>query len=481
MQESLNRSSFFIDGQWTVPSSKARIDVIGANTGEVIGSVPDGAEADIDGAVRAARKALNQGWARTKPAERSAILNRFADAVEKRVAGLARLVSQQNGMPISIAEPFEGGYVVGMMRYYAALAAGMQDEERRASPLGFDTVVRKIPVGVVGAIVPWNYPVVLSMMKICPALAAGCTIVLKPSPGTVLDCYVLAEAAQEAGIPAGVINWVPGGRELGAYLVQHPDIDKVAFTGSTSAGRKIGEVCGRLLRPVTLELGGKSAAIILDDAKIDEVTAGMLFAGFANNGQTCALSTRVLAPASRYDEIVDAFAAMAKGLKVGDSLSIDTQIGPLASNEHRQRVERYIEIGKREARLVAGGGRPKGLDRGWFVEPTIFADVSNNATIAREEIFGPVLSIIKYQNDDEAVKIANDSDFGLGGTVWSSDGARAQEIARRVQTGTIGVNGYVIDLAAPFGGIKGSGLGRELGPESLASYQQIQSIYLPVG
>ena len=336
-------------------------------------------------------------------------------------------------------------------------------------------------MGVVGGIVPWNYPVVLSMMKICPALATGCTIVLKPSPGTVLDCFIVAEAAEEAGIPAGVINWVPGGRDLGAYLVSHPGIDKVAFTGSTAAGRKIGEVCGRLLRPVSLELGGKSAGIILDDAKLDQVLEGMLFASFANNGQTCALSTRVLAPASRYKEVVDAIAGMVSSLKVGNSLDHATQIGPLASSEHRDRVEGYIAKGKTEARLVVGGGRPKGVGDGWFVEPTVFADVSNKATIAQEEIFGPVLAIIKYDNEDEAVKIANDSEYGLGGTVWSSDSKRAQAIARRVQTGTIGVNGYVIDMAAPFGGIKASGLGRELGPESLAAYQQIKSVYLPAG
>jgi geranial dehydrogenase len=480
-QEQTHHDSFYIDGQWAKPAAAGRIEVFGANTGKVIGSVPDGTEADIDRAVAAARRAFDGGWSDSTPAERSELLNKFAAAMEKRAERLTRAVSMQNGMPLSLAEAYEGGYVVGLIRYYAALAASIQVEERRASPLGFDTLVRRAPVGVVGGIVPWNYPVVLSMMKIGPALATGCCIVLKPSPGTVLDCYVVAEAAQEAGIPPGVINWVPGGRELGAYLVSHPGIDKVAFTGSTAAGRKIAEVCGRLLRPVSLELGGKSAAIILDDAKMEQVLEGMLFASFANNGQTCAISTRVLAPASRYNEIVDAIAGMASTLKVGNSLDKTTQIGPLASSEHRSRVESYIAKGKSEARLVAGGGRPKHVDGGWFVEPTVFADVLNTDTIAKEEIFGPVLSIIKYRDEDEAVKIANDSEYGLGGTVWSSDSKRAQKIARRVQTGTIGVNGYVIDLAAPFGGIKASGLGRELGPESLAAYQQIKSVYLPAG
>ena len=480
-QDQTHHHSFFIDGEWAKPASSARIEVIGANTGEAIGSVPDGSETDIDHAVAAARRALDGGWSQSAPAERAAVLNRFADAMEKRAESLTRAVSMQNGMPLSLAEAYEGGYVVGLIRYYASLAASMQVEERRHSPLGFDTLVRREPVGVVGGIVPWNYPVVLSIMKIGPALATGCTIVLKPSPGTVLDCYVVADAAKEAGIPPGVINWVPGGRELGAYLVSHPGIDKVAFTGSTSAGRKIGEVCGRLLRPVSLELGGKSAAIILDDANLNQVLEGMLFASFANNGQTCAISTRILAPAARYNEVVDAIAGMASSLKVGNSLDRNTQIGPLASAEHRARVESFIATGKREARLVAGGGRPNNVEAGWFVEPTVFADVSNDATIAQEEIFGPVLSIIKYSDEDQAVKIANDSEYGLGGTVWSSDSDRAQGIARRVHTGTIGVNGYVIDVAAPFGGIKASGLGRELGPESLSAYQKLKSVYLPAG
>lgn len=479
--EQTRHDAFFIDGQWTDPAGDQRIEVIGANTGEVIGSVPDGAEADIDRAVAAARKAFDGGWSDSTPEQRAAILTKFADAMEKRKSQLARTVSLQNGMPLTTSEPFEGDYVVGLLRYYAALATSYAVEERRQSPMGFDTLVRKEPVGVVGGIVPWNYPVVLSMTKICPALATGCCLVLKPSPGTVLDCYLVAEAAAEAGVPAGVINWVPGGRELGAYLVSHPGIDKVAFTGSTAAGRKIAEVCGRLLRPVSLELGGKSAGIILDDADLDHVREGMMFAGFGNNGQTCLLSTRVLAPESRYAEVVQAFGDMARGLKVGHSLDPETQIGPLASSEHRDRVEGYIAKGKREARLVAGGGRPSGVGDGWFVEPTIFADVDNSATIAQEEIFGPVLSIIKYKDEDDAVRIANDSEYGLGGTVWSSDSKRAQNVARRVQTGTIGVNGYMLDMASPFGGIKASGLGRELGPESLASYQQLKSVYLPNG
>jgi acyl-CoA reductase-like NAD-dependent aldehyde dehydrogenase len=481
MNIELNRESFYIGGQWARPKSEQRINVVGANTGEIIGHVPEGNEADIDAAVQAARKAMQGEWSTYTPQDRAALLIRFADALQKRAGQISTSVSVQNGMPITLSEVIETELPPGMLRYYASLAAGVELEERRRSPLGFDTLVRRDPIGVVGAIVPWNYPVILSMSKIATSLATGCAVVLKPSPGTVLDCYLVAEAAAEAGIPAGVLNWVPGGRELGAYLVSHPGVDKIAFTGSTAAGRKIGEVCGRLVRPVSLELGGKSAGIILDDAKMDAVVEGLRFAGLGNNGQTCALSTRILAPASRYDEVVDALAAMASGLKVGSSLDRSTDIGPLASEEHRNRVEGYIAKGKSEARLVAGGNRPANQKDGWFVEPTIFADVSNAHTIAREEIFGPVLSIIRYENDDDAIRIANESEYGLGGTIWSTDSNRAIEMARRVETGTIGVNGYVIDLGAPFGGIKASGLGRELGPESLASYQQLKSIYLPNG
>jgi len=291
LDKNIDHDAFYIDGDWVKPATDARIDVIGANTGLSIGSVPDGSNADIDRAVAAARKALDGGWSDTTQAQRAEYLNKFADAIEKRSDRLSRAVSAQNGMPLALSEQLECGYVVAVLRYYAALTSNMVVEERRASPLGFDTLIRKGPVGVVGGIVPWNFPVVLSIMKIAPALATGCTIVLKPSPGTVLDCYIVAEAAAEAGIPAGVINWVPGGRELGAYLVAHSGIDKVAFTGSTGAGRKVAEVCGRLLRPVSLELGGKSAAIILDDVNIEHLLPGLHFASFGNNGQICALSS----------------------------------------------------------------------------------------------------------------------------------------------------------------------------------------------
>jgi geranial dehydrogenase len=309
-------------------------------------------------------------------------------------------------------------------------------------------------------------------------MAAGCTLVIKPSPGTVLDSYLLAEAALEAGVPPGVLNWVAADREVGAYLVGHPGVDKVAFTGSTGAGRIIARTCGELLRSVTLELGGKSAAILLQDADIATFLAGVPMASMLNNGQACYNGTRVLAPRARYGEVVDALAQFANSLVVGDALDPATHVGPMACSAHRDRVESYIAIGKDEARLVAGGGRPKHTNRGWFVEPTIFADVDNSARIAQEEIFGPVLAVIPYDGEDEALRIANDSQFGLGGSVWSADSAHATDVARKVQSGTVGVNGYMPSLGAPFGGVKGSGLGREFGPEAIGAYQNTKSIYV---
>ena len=345
-------------------------------------------------------------------------------------------------------------------------------DDIRPGVFGGNILVRREPLGVVAAIVPWNFPQTLAAFKYAPALAAGCTLVIKPSPETVLDSYVFAEAVAEAGLPPGVINVVPAGRDVGAYLVAHPGVDKISFTGSTAAGRAIGEVCGKLLKPVTLELGGKSAAIVLDDADLDLQTVGqeLFTATLLNNGQTCFLGTRVLAPRTRYDEIVDLFTAFAESLTVGNARDDATQIGPLATAGQRDRVERYIAKGRGDgARITYGGGRPAGMDKGWFVEPTVFADVDNHHTIAQQEIFGPVLSIIPYSDDQEAVRIANDSDYGLGGTVWTSDPDRGLAVAKQIQTGTIGVNTYLPDPAAPFGGVKASGLGRELGPEGLAN------------
>jgi aldehyde dehydrogenase (NAD+) len=464
----------FVDGRFRAAESTG--PVIEAATEALLGHGANASRGDIDDAVAASRRALRE-WQMTPAVDRAQILNRLAGALEVRAEHTGELSTRETGAPITFSRVYNGFLPTATFRYFAGLVGDTAIEETRPSMLGH-TIVRREPIGVVGAIVPWNLPQLLAAMKLAPALAAGCTVVLKPAPETALDARAFGEAATEAGLPPGVLNVVPGGREAGAYLARHPGVDKVAFTGSTHAGRLVAETCGRLIRPVTLELGGKSAAIILDDSNLELTMDGLRTAAFGNNGQMCYASTRILAPQSRYNDIIDALAEMANSLIVGDPLDDAVEIGPLASSRQRQRVLGYIETGKAEgARIVAGGGIPADRQRGWYVAPTVFADVDNSARIAREEIFGPVLSVIPYGSDSEAIDIANDSGFGLGGTVWSTDEVRACEIARAVETGTIGINHYQLDFGAPFGGVKASGLGRELGPEGLAGYQTIKSIF----
>jgi aldehyde dehydrogenase (NAD+) len=477
----MDYDKLYIGGEWRPSAGDLRIEVRSATTEEQIGSVPEGVEGDIDAAVDAARRAFDgpDSWASWEPARRQEALLRFADELDKRAEETARRVAMQNGMPIIVAEQFESMFPALLLRYYSQLVVD-QAEERRAGMLGGTAVVLREPIGVVGAIVPWNVPQGITFLKLAPALAAGCTVVLKPAPETVLDAFLMAEAAHAAGLPEGVLSVVPGGRELGAYLVEHPGVDKVSFTGSTTAGRAIAETCGRLLRPVTLELGGKSAAIVLDDADLLGNIESFFASTLLNNGQICWLGTRVLAPQSRYAEVVDTVAGLASNLVIGDPLERTTQIGPLVSSRQRDRVESYIAKGSADGgRLTAGGGRPSDRDKGWFVQPTVFADVDPNHTIAQEEIFGPVLAVIPYRDEAEAVRIANDTDYGLGGSVWTNDPERGEAFARKVRTGTIGLNHYVNDPLAPFGGIKQSGMGRELGPEGLVAFQNLKTIYLP--
>ncbi|MCT9114167.1 aldehyde dehydrogenase [Streptomyces mirabilis] len=445
----MNPHHLFIGGRWVHTSGDRVINAVSASTGDHLGAVPDGSREDIDRAVGAAPAAFDApaGWASWGTERRAAAMIRLADALDARKEATSDAVSAQNGMPITVARSFEGVVPSALLRYYA---------------------------------MTWNFPQTIAFFKIAPALAAGCVLVLKPAPETVLDSVLLAEAIQEAGIPDGVINIVPGGRDTGAYLVSHPDIDKVSFTGSTRAGRQVAAACAELLRPVTLELGGKSAAVVLDDADLAANSEQFFMASLLNNGQTCYASTRILASRSRYREVVEFCTAMARDAVVGDALDPDTQIGPLVSQRQRERVLGYIKTGLNEgARLTTGGGRPSGLDRGWFVEPTVFADVENSSTIAQEEIFGPVLTITSYDGEDEAVRLANESAYGLAGTVWTTDLDHGAQVARRFRTGTVGLNGYLPDLTSPYGGRKASGLGTELGPEGLHAYQQVQSIYHP--
>ena len=480
---SIDIDTIYIGGHWVAPSSATKIAIHSPATGERVGSVIAAAERDIDRAVAAARAAFDDpsGWSNWEPADRAAVLNEFARQYQLAAQDMVRTVCQQNGMPISQAAQLEGAVPGWLLTYYAGLIEELPVSETRQAPIGTRTLVSHFPVGVVAAITPWNVPQTQSAFKYVPALAAGCTVVLKPSPETPLDALLLAEIAEKAGVPAGVLNVLPGGTDVGRALVASAGVDKVSFTGSTSAGCEVASTCGRLLRPVTLELGGKSAAVILDDPGLDlsEFAEELFAATLFNTGQMCFASTRILAPRRRYDEVVDFCTAMAQSLAIGDPLDPNTQIGPLVNAAQRQKVERYIAQGLADGGTVTTGGkRPPHLPHGYFIEPTIFAGLDNNSAVAREEIFGPVLAVIAYDDEDDAIRIANDSEYGLGGTVWSPDRDHAVAVAARIHSGTIGINHYLPDITAPYGGIKNSGMGRELGPEGLRGFQHIKSIFI---
>jgi acyl-CoA reductase-like NAD-dependent aldehyde dehydrogenase len=475
------RREFFIGGEWAAPAGGDRLGVVSPSTEEVVGEVPVATAADIDRAVGAARTAFDHGpWPRMAPAERADVLARAATALRKREGEIAGVTVDEMGCAVSQAPRAQTGMVAALFDYYAELARAFEFE-REVTAGDRTALVTNEPVGVVAAIVPWNAPVTLSSWKTAPALAAGCTVVVKPPPEAPLSNYLLAEALEEAGVPAGVVNLVPGGREVGEHLVTHPGTDKVAFTGSTAAGKRIMSLCGEQVKRVSLELGGKSAAIVLDDADVAGVMPTLVGGAMHLSGQVCGAHTRVLLPRSRYGEAVEAAAAAAAAVPVGDPHDPAVLVGPLVAERQRERVEGYIALAAEAgARIAAGGGRPAHLPKGWYVEPTILADVDNSMRVAREEIFGPVLCLIPYDGDDEAVRIANDSPYGLSGGVWTGDPARGLRIARRVRTGSIAVNGaYPPFPMVPFGGFKESGLGRELGPEGLRSFLEPRSIGLP--
>ncbi|MCV7101366.1 aldehyde dehydrogenase family protein [Mycobacterium palustre] len=477
-----NRSAFYIGGSWTAPSSKKKIEVISPHSGQVIAVVPEAQPADVDAAVAAARTAFDT-WSATPFDERVAIVERFSAGYAARMPELAEVITAEIGTPSSLAQAVHTASTWMALNTFIDIAKQYPWEETRSGVFGSDVIVRREAVGVVGAIVPWNGPQYLTMAKLAPALLTGCTVVLKPSPEAPLDAFVLAEILDEAGVPAGVVNVIPGGTAAGEHLVRHPGVDKISFTGSTVVGRRIAKLCGKGLKRCSLELGGKSAAIILDDADLDSTVESLKLVSLVNSGQACGAQTRILASRSRSAEVVDRLAAMIEGLKVGDPTDPETYIGPLVSKRQWERVEDYIAIGEIQgARMVVGGrGRPDGLNTGWYVKPTLFADATNDMRIAREEIFGPVLTVIPFDSVDGAVSIANDSDYGLGGSVWTADIDLGLEIARRVRTGTYGVNQYMPDLVAPFGGYKSSGIGREFGREGLDQYTEIKSISVPAG
>lgn len=477
---SLDRDSFYIDGGWVAPRGSGLIEVVSPHTEQVVATVPEGSVADVDAAVAAARRAFDEGpWPRLSPAERVDVVQAFSGLYAARLGEMAEVITTEMGSTTTFANLAQAPAAWMQVEAFLTIAREFGWEETRAGALGSPVIVRREPVGVVAAIPPWNVPQFTIMSKLVPALLAGCTVVVKPAPETPLDAYLLAEILDEAGVPAGVVNIVAAGREVGEHLVSHPDVDKVAFTGSTAAGRRIGAICGQQLKRVSLELGGKSAAIVLEDADLAATVEGLKFTALMNSGQACVAQTRILAPRSRYGEVVEALAAGVAGMRVGDPADPASEIGPMVAARQAERVERYIALGQEEgARLVLGGtGRPEGVDRGWYVRPTVFADVDNRMRIAQEEIFGPVLSVIPYDGVDEAVRIANDSEYGLAGTVWTADDAAGLEVARRVRTGTYGVNTYTMDMAAPFGGYKSSGVGREFGPEGLGQYVELKSIY----
>ncbi|HYG92638.1 MAG TPA: aldehyde dehydrogenase [Nocardioides sp.] len=477
----LDRDTLFIGGDWREPATDAVLEVVSPHTEEVVARVPEAGTADVDAAVAAARRAFDDGpWPRLTSQERIDVVAAFSGLYAARMGEMAEVISTEMGSPISFSNLAQAPAPWMQIEAFLGIARDFPWESTRPGALGSDVLVRHEPVGVVAAIPPWNVPQFTIMSKLVPALLAGCTVVVKPAPETPLDGYLMAELLAEAGVPAGVVSFVAAGREVGEHLVAHPGVDKVAFTGSTAAGRRIGAVCGEQLKRCSLELGGKSAAIVLDDADLGATVEGLKFIGLMNSGQACVAQTRVLVSRRRHDEVADALAEMVTGLVVGDPMDPATEVGPMVARRQQERVEKYIALGQDEgARLAAGGlGMPEGLDRGWYVRPTVFAGVDNRMRIAQEEIFGPVLSVIPYDDVDDAVRIANDSDYGLAGTVWTADQDAGVQVARRVRTGTYGVNTYTMDFAAPFGGFKASGVGREFGPEGLAQYTELQSVYL---
>ncbi|RAV07092.1 aldehyde dehydrogenase [Mycolicibacterium sp. GF69] len=476
----MRSDELFIGGQWWEPSTGQRIEIVSPHTEQPVAQVAAAGPEDVDKAVAAARTAFDSGpWPHIDPAERIATIRRLAELYGARRTEMAEVITKEIGAPISFAQRAQVALPWTMMSAFCTLAESYPWQEVRPGMYGADVHIRREPVGVVAAVVPWNMPQFLIVTKLIPALLAGCAVVLKPAPESPLDAVLLAEIIAEADLPAGVVSVLPGDGSVGEYLVKHPGVDKVSFTGSTAAGKAVAAACATDLKRVSLELGGKSAAIVLADADPGAVAAGVRSASLSNSGQICNALTRILVPTRRADEFTDALAAEMTALVVGDPTDAATQIGPLVAKRQQDRVRGYIEAGQAAgARLVTGGSSmPDGIDTGWYVRPTLFADATNSMRIAREEIFGPVLTVISYTDEDDAVAIANDSDYGLAGSVFTGDIERGLGVAARIHTGTFGVNqGYTMDPFAPFGGVKGSGYGRELGREGIDGYTDSKSI-----
>lgn len=470
------RDKFFIGGEWVEPAGSGMIDVINSATEEVMGKVPEGLPEDADRAVAVAKIAF-QRWSEASPETRAKYLADAAEKLKERQNEIALLIAKEVGMPLPLATAVQAGMPLANMKFYAKLAASYKFEDE---PVGNASIVRE-PVGVVACITPWNFPLHQVVAKVAPALAAGCTVVLKPSEVAPLTAFVLAEVFQEVGLPPGVFNVVTGyGPVVGEALAAHPDVDMVSFTGSTRAGKRVSELASKTVKKVALELGGKSANVILDDANFEEAVRAGVGNCYFNSGQTCSALTRMLVPASRQEEAIRIAQETAENFTVGDPVAGESKLGPLISSTQRDRVRNYIKKGLEEgATLVTGGAdAPAGLEQGYFVKPTVFANVRDDMTIAQEEIFGPVLSIMPYQDEDDAVRIANGTVYGLAAGVWSGDAERAKRVARRLRAGQVEVNGGQFNLMAPFGGYKQSGNGRELGKYGLDEYLEVKAMLL---
>ena len=484
MTDNMNvRDKLYIGGHWVTPANPdLQLEILSPHDQSVLGRVAQAGEADVDAAVAAAREAFDNGpWPRSTPAERQEVIRRVNALREARADEVAAAISAENGSAgwfTKAGQPFLTRQANAYLK--AAEEFAWEEIVEPSDPsVAFDTIVRREAIGVVAAVIPWNSPFSAAMAKLAPALLAGNAVVLKVSPENSLSMMLLADLFHEAGgLPDGVLSILPADRETSEYLVSHPQIDKVAFTGSTRAGRRIASIAGEQLKRVSLELGGKSAALILADADVPAAVQGLRFGSLGNNGEACILQTRILAPRSRYEEVVSALKGMVESLKVGDPAEPDTFIGPMIRRDQQQRVIDYVNIGIAEgARLVTGGPHvPPGLEKGNYVTPTLFADVDNKMRIAQEEIFGPVLVVIPYDDEEDAVRIANDSEYGLSGGIWTQDPERALNLARKLRTGTVTLNGSPISFDGPFGGYKASGLGREYGKVGLTGYVEHKSI-----
>jgi aldehyde dehydrogenase (NAD+) len=471
----ITRDKIYIDGSWVPSTGTGTIDVVNASTEEVMGTIPDGSADDVDKAVKAARRAFDE-WSTTSVEDRSKYLQRIAEGLAARSDEIANVISQENGMPVTLSKIIQAGLPQMNFATFSTIAAGYEFTEKINN-----SEVHKEPVGVVGCITPWNYPLHQIALKVAPALAAGCTVVLKPSEVAPFSAWVLAEIIDEIGLPAGVFNLVSGtGPVVGEAIVAHPEVDMISFTGSTRAGKRISEVASETVKRVALELGGKSPNVILPDADLSTAVPAGVQGAYLNSGQTCTALTRMLVPRDKLAEVEELAKAAAEAFTNGASDDASTRLGPLASETQWDRVQGYIQKGLDEgAKLVTGGpGKPEGLDKGYHVKPTVFSDVRNDMTIAQEEIFGPVLSIIPYDTEEDAVKIANDTIYGLAAAVWAGDAEKAKQVARRIRAGQIDINGGGFNLLAPFGGFKQSGHGREAGKYGLEEFLEIKSMQL---